>query len=66
MGIDNGLRISDLLKLKIKDVIDIEPGETLRIKEQKTKNPNILMINKEVHRALQFYLKGSGYDKINI
>ncbi len=63
IGINNGLRISDLLRLKIKDVIDLEPGETLRIKEQKTKKPNILMINKEVHRTLQSYLRSSGYDK---
>lgn len=57
MGINNGLRISDLLKLKVEDVIDLEPGETLRIKEKKTGKRNVLMINKEVHKILSSYIQ---------
>jgi integrase len=55
MGINNGLRISDLLKLKVADVKDLEPGETLKIKEQKTGKINVLMINKSVHEVLREY-----------
>ena len=65
MGINNGLRISDLLKLKVGEVRDIKPGQTLKIKETKTGKMNILMINKSVHKVLQQYLeevKSSGED----
>ena len=56
MGINNGLRISDLLKLKVGDVRDIKPGQTLKVKETKTGKMNILMINKSVHKVLKQYL----------
>jgi len=56
IGINNGLRIGDILKLKVGDVIDLEPGETVPIKEQKTGKVNVLMVNKEVHKALHKYL----------
>ncbi len=56
MGINNGLRISDLLKLKVGDVRDIKPGQTLKVKETKTGKMNILMINKSVHKVLKHYL----------
>lgn len=60
MGINNGLRVSDLLKLKVGDVKDLEPGETLKIKEQKTGKVNVLMINKSVHKVLTEYLDEEG------
>jgi len=57
MGINNGLRISDLLKLKVGDVSDIKPGQTLKVKETKIGKMNILMINKSVHKVLKQYLE---------
>jgi integrase len=57
MGINNGLRISDLLKLKVSDVRDIKPGQTLKVKETKTGKINILIINKSVHKVLKQYLE---------
>ena len=56
LGINNGLRISDLLNLKVEQVIDLEPDEELTITEQKTKKKNVLMINKAVHQSLHTYL----------
>ncbi len=56
MGINNGLRISDILKLKIGDLRDIKPGETLKVKEMKTGKINILMVNKSVHKVMHQYL----------
>ena len=56
IGINNGLRIGDILKLKVKQVQGLKPGETLRIREQKTDKDNILLINKAVHRELANYL----------
>ena len=60
MGINNGLRISDLLKLKAGAVRELQPGETLKIKEQKTRKDNVLMINKSVHKVLTQYLEETG------
>jgi len=56
MGINNGLRISDLLSLKVEDVKDLKVGETLRIKEKKTGKINVLMINGEVKKVLDRYV----------
>lgn len=57
LGINNGLRVSDLLRLKVGDVKDLKPGQTLHIREVKTGKPNVVMINKVVHKALHRYLK---------
>jgi integrase len=56
MGINNGLRIGDLLKIKVGDVKDLKAGESLTIREQKTGKQNVLMVNKGVHSVLQDYL----------
>ena len=56
LGINNGLRIGDLLKLKVEDVKALQPGDTFTITEQKTKKSNVVMINKEVRRILAVYL----------
>lgn len=59
MGINNGLRTGDLLKLHVKDVIGMKPGDNINIKEGKTKKQNILVINKTVHKVLTQYLSES-------
>ena len=59
MGINNGLRTGDLLKLKVMHVKDIQPGDSINIKEGKTGKQNILVINKTVHKVLQQYLEES-------
>lgn len=56
MGINNGLRVGDLLRLKVKDVKGLKEGDTLTIKESKTGKQNILMFNKNVYKALKNYL----------
>jgi len=56
MGINNGLRIGDLLRLKVKDVKHLKEGDTLTITESKTGKQNILMVNKSVYRVLKNYL----------
>jgi len=57
MGINNGLRCGDLLKLRVKDVKHLRHGDSITIKEGKTGKNNILMINKAVHKALKGYLE---------
>ncbi len=57
MGINNGLRIGDLLQLKVKDVTGVKPGEHIVVREQKTGKDNILVINKATHKTLLSYLE---------
>ena len=54
MGVNNGLRVGDLLKLKAKDLRYLKAGETLTIKEGKTGKPNVLAINKTVYKIFNF------------
>jgi len=56
MGINNGLRTVDLLRLAVKDVRHLKPGDRVTIKESKTGKTNILMINKTIYKSLQAYL----------
>ncbi|MFO8231770.1 MAG: hypothetical protein R6U20_03810, partial [Longimonas sp.] len=42
MGINNGLRANDLVKLKVHQVKDCKPGDTVNVIESKTKKPNVL------------------------
>ena len=57
MGINNGLRAGDLIKIKVKDVRNLKIGETVKIKENKTGKDNILLVNKTVFKALKNYFK---------
>jgi len=66
MGINNGVRTGDLLKLKVKDVQDLKSGDYITIKEGKTKKDNVLVVNKTVYKALKNHLEkvqpdGDGY-----
>ena len=56
LGINNGLRAGDLLKLKVRDVRYLKVGDTLTIREGKTGKDNVLVINKTVYKALKEYL----------
>lgn len=57
MGINNGLRTGDLLRLKVKDVKYSNPDDSIIIIEQKTKKRNVLKINKAVYKSLRTYLE---------
>ena len=56
LGVNNGLRISDLLNLKVGDVRGLAPGETFQILETKTGKMNVLMVNKESRKVLDSFL----------
>jgi integrase len=56
MGINNGLRTGDLLRLKVEDVRALKEGDSINIKEGKTGKQNILVINKTVFKVLNQYL----------
>lgn len=57
MGINNGLRTGDLLRLKVKDVRKMRAGDIISIRETKTGKENTLMVNKAVYKALKGYLE---------
>ena len=57
LGINNGLRASDLVNIKVVKVVDKKPGDTINIIESKTGKDNILVINKSVYKALQGFLE---------
>jgi integrase len=63
IGINNGLRAGDLIKLKVKDVKGMKVGDTLSIKESKTGKTNFLIINKIVFKALKNYLDNVNPDE---
>jgi len=68
MGCNIALRISDLLSLKVKDVINSK-GDIktyLHIKEKKTSRPAKIYLNNTVKEALIYYLnKSKGIDPDN-
>jgi integrase len=56
LGINNGFRCGDLLKIRVRNLKKLKPGETFTITEQKTGKSNILMINKSCHKVMKDYL----------
>ncbi len=56
MGINSGLRVQDLLALKISDVKSCKVGDRIAVKEKKTSKENVFIMNKEIFAALQDYL----------
>ena len=56
MGINNGLRAGDLLKLKVGQVRRLKPGLSITIRESKTGKDNILMVNKAVAKPIKGYI----------
>jgi integrase len=57
LGINNGLRISDILNLKVHQLKNLKPGEYINIQEIKTGKNNIVYVNKEVFKAFNNFLK---------
>lgn len=61
LGINNGIRTGDLLRLKISDVKSVKPGQTIQIRESKTGKLNSIYINREVYKALRGHLEASDH-----
>lgn len=59
MGVNTGLRISDLLNLTFKDVLDDTGAvsDTIKVKEKKTGKTKAFFVNDTVKKALQEYMK---------
>jgi len=57
LGINNGLRSADLVRLKYSQVEGLKPGAVIKIVESKTGKDNVLVINNSVFKALQIYIQ---------
>ena len=57
MGINSGLRVQDILAIKISDVKSSKIGDRIAVKEKKTGKANVFIMNKEILTALQDYLR---------
>jgi integrase len=64
IGINSGLRVSDLLKLKVKDVLNSKGkiNEYIIVKEQKTGKGKRFPINKTSQKAIREYLASREYN----
>ena len=60
MGINNGLRVGDLLRVTVGDVRYLRTGEVHQLIEAKTGKKNILVINKGIQKALNYYFAIEG------
>lgn len=57
LGINNGIRAGDLLKLKIKHLRYRRVGEYHQITESKTGKKNIVIVNKAIRKALDIFIE---------
>ena len=57
LGVNNGLRTSDLVKIKYNQVEGLKAGAVIKIVESKTGKDNVLVINNSVHKVLQHYIR---------
>ena len=63
VGINTNLRASDLLSLKVSNVKDLKAGDSLELKEKKTKKKKMVTFNGSAISAIQGLLKSREYDE---
>lgn len=65
MAINSGLRITDLLELKLEDVIDEDekPKKLCKVKEQKTGKTKKIVLNDNIRKILLDYIGEAFLDK---
>jgi len=57
MGINSGIRVQDILLLRVGDVQYKAIGDRITIKEKKTGKENVLIVNQEIFDAFKAYIK---------
>lgn len=57
LGINTGLRVQDLLSLKVGDIKQAKVGDRVVLREKKTQKENVFMVNKDIKDAVDDYLK---------
>ena len=63
IGINTNLRASDLLSLKVNQVKDLKVGDSIELKEKKTKKKKMVTFNDNAIDAIQKLLKSRKYDE---
>jgi integrase len=61
LGINTNLRASDLLRIRVGQVRDLKPGDTIELKEKKTGKFRIVTLNKACIQAIQRLLASRPY-----
>lgn len=61
LGINTNLRASDLLRIKVGQVRDLKPGDSLELKEKKTGKFRMVTLNKACIQAIQRLLASRAY-----
>lgn len=56
LGINSGMRVQDLLQIRVRDIQHKQLGERILLREKKTGKENILIINQEILSAVILYL----------
>jgi integrase len=62
VGTNSGLRVNDIVHLRVRQVRDVPEGGVVRLTESKTGKTNVLVINKAIHRVLHAYLDQAQYE----
>jgi len=65
LGCNSGLRAGDLLKLKVAAIQSLAVGDVVNIIEGKTGKQNVLVINEEIRKAINTYMKMCKCDEGN-
>lgn len=60
MGVNSGMRVQDLLTLKVADVLDKKVGDRIAVREKKTGKENVIVVNKEISSCFKAFLTESG------
>jgi integrase len=61
LGINTNLRASDLLGIRVGQVVNLKPGDDLILKEKKTGKTRRITINETVYKAIQGLLRADNY-----
>lgn len=56
LGTNTNLRASDMLRLNVGDVLGLQPGDSLIVREKKTKKVRRIVLNRKVVLALERWL----------
>jgi integrase len=56
LGINTGLRAQDILRLRVRDLLEKDVGDRVVVQESKTGKQNVIVINEEIAKSFQKYL----------
>ncbi len=57
LGVNTGLRVQDILSLRVKQVRNVPLGGRIVIREKKTRKENIILVNKVILASLNAYFE---------